>query len=199
MIHIFGDSHGDYNFRNIKRECINHYQMSITMHKVGRQGLNYINFNNYNINNGDIIIYQFGEIDCRCHIGKQLKLNRHLDEIVNELISNYINSIKYNIGDRNLKIIVCCIPPTMNQEKYESKHGKITHEFPFVGTDKERVFFTNYLNKELEKQCEINGFYFFNYYTDYEDIDGTLKYELTDRCVHIQHNDKILERLYKLI
>jgi hypothetical protein len=71
MIHIFGDSHANNNFNNIKYNNIcNHYQNSITMHRVGRDNINFINFINYNINNNDIVIYQFGEVDCRCHIGR---------------------------------------------------------------------------------------------------------------------------------
>ena len=34
---------------------------------------------------------------------------------------------------------------------------------------------------------------------DYEDINGNLKYELSDTIIHIKNNDKILEKLYKLL
>ena len=97
MIHIFGDSHANFNFSNSKyTNILNHYQNSITMNRVGRDNLNFINFINYNIKNNDIIIYQFGEVDCRCHIARQLLLGRVLDDIINELVTNYINSIKLN-------------------------------------------------------------------------------------------------------
>ena len=199
MIHIFGDSHANFNFKNIMYICNNHYQNSITMYKVGRDGLNYINFNNYNIKDGDTIIYQFGEIDCRCHIGKQIKLNRQLTEIIKELVLNYIKSIISNKSNRNLKIIICCVPPPINQEKYEKIHGKITHEFPFIGSNPERILYTKEINKELENQCKSYNLYFLNYYSDYEDQDGNLKYELSDTIVHINNNEKILEKLCKLI
>ena len=55
-----------------------------------RKKLNFINFRSYGIKDNDIVIYQFGEVDCRCHIGKQLLLNRSLNEITLELINNYI-------------------------------------------------------------------------------------------------------------
>ncbi len=200
-IHIFGDSHGNFNFKNIKYNNVkNHYQNSITMHRVGRDGQNFINFNLQNIINNDIVIYQFGEIDCRCHIGKQLLLSRELDIIINELIDNYILSIKNNIDKlTNIHIIVCCIPPPMNQQYYESIHGPITHNFPFVGTNDERIKYTKLVNEKLEIYCNQNNFYFLNYYDHYENSDKLLKIDLSDNCCHIQQNQHVLEELYKII
>ena len=157
-----------FNFTNIKYDVKNNYQFSITMHRVGRDKLNFINFRSYGIKDNDIIIYQFGEVDCRCHIGKQLLLGRKIDEITLELINNYINSINENlIGYQNIKIIICCIPPTMNQQYYENLHGPITHEFPFVGINEERIKYTLLVNDLLKKKCIEKSYYFFDYYNHY--------------------------------
>ena len=201
MIHIFGDSHGNFNFKNIKYDNIkNNYQNSITMYRVGRDKLNFINFRSYGINDNDIIIYQFGEIDCRCHIGKQLLLGHNLNEIIIELINNYFISIKDNLEKyNNLKIIISCIPPPMNKEYYESIHGPVTHEFPFFGSNEERSKYTTLMNNEIQKYCILNNFYFLNYYDDYIDINGLLKIELSDNICHINKNDKLLDLLYKII
>jgi len=200
MIHIFGDSHGMYNYARIKYNVINHSESSITMHRVGRDKLNYINFKNYFINDGDVIIYQFGEIDTRCHIGKQESIGRNFDEITSELIENYINSIKENISYyNNLKIIIGSIPPPMSKVKYENKYGPIDHEFPFVGTDEERVRNTMRMNNLLLTKCKENNFYFLDYYNDYKDENGLLIYEYSDEMVHIIKNEFLLEKLYEII
>jgi hypothetical protein len=201
MIHIFGDSHANTNFTNLKyNNILNHYQNSITMHRVGRDKLNFINFINYNINNNDIIIYQFGEVDCRCHIARQLLLQREFEEIINELVNNYIDSIKLNKQKfNNLKIIISCIPPPINKEYYENIHGPVTHEFPFLGSNYDRCEYTKRVNNLLKTKCLENSFYFLDYYNFYTNNEGTLKTELSDNICHISHNEFVLNELYKII
>ncbi len=201
IIHIFGDSHANFNFSKIKYSNVkNNYKNSITMHRVGRDKKKFINFNSYSINDNDIIIYQFGEVDCRCHIGKQLLLNRNLEEVINELVINYIDSIKINMdGYNNLKIIICNVPPTMNQQYFENIYGPITHEFPFIGTNLERANYTIKVNEMLKNKCEENNFIFLDYYNFYKNENGTIKTELTDNICHIVENNYILEKLYSII
>ncbi len=201
MIHIFGDSHANNNFKNLKyNNVLNHYLNSITMHRVGRDKLNFINFKSYGINDNDIIIYQIGEVDCRCHIGKQLLLQRDFETIINELVNNFIDSIKENLNNyNNLKIIICCIPPPMNQQYFENIYGPITHEFPFIGTNLERIEYTKKVNNLLKTKCLENSFYFLDYYNFYTNDEGTLKTELSDNICHISQNEFVLNELYKII
>jgi hypothetical protein len=200
-IHIFGDSHANYNFKNIKYSNVfNHYKNSLTMHRMGRDKLNLIEYKTLNINDGDIIIYQIGEVDCRCHIKKQLLLGRELNEIIDELVDNLFSSIKINLCDYdNLKIIVSCVPPPISKEYYEKLHGEITHEFPFVGTDLERSEFTKNVNCEIEKKCIENCFSFLNYYDYYLNEHNTLEVKLSDNRCHILKNKFILEKLYEIV
>lgn len=199
-IYIFGDSHGIFNFKNIKyNNVINNASPSITMHRVGRDKLNFINFRSHNISNNDIIIYQFGEIDCRCHIGRQLLFGRQLNTIIDELINNYIDSIKINCSMyNNIKIIICCIPPTMCQSYYENLHGPITHEFPFVDSDEKRGLYTKLMNDKLKNECRKNNFIYLDYYTNYVNDINTLKIELSDNICHINDNTYILNILYNV-
>ena len=200
-IHIFGDSHGMFNFKNIKyNNVINHATPSITMHRIGRDKLEYINFKAQNINDNDIVIYQFGEIDCRCHIGKQILLGRTFEDIVTELIKNFIDSIKLNIKNFNkINIIICCIPPPMCQNYYENIHGPVTHQFPFVGTNEQRIKYTILMNEKLKKECINNNLYFLDYYEYYKSPDNLLKIELSDNVCHINDNNYILNILYLII
>ena len=77
----------------------------------------YINSINYN-NKENTFIICFGEVDCRCHIGKQILLGRKLESICEELVSGYINTIKEVICEYS-KIIICSITPPMKKELYE--------------------------------------------------------------------------------
>jgi hypothetical protein len=97
MIYIYGDSHAHYSFKNLKLPYIDLHQASITMHRIGRDNkiINFKNKENLKIN--DIIILAYGEVDCRCHIQRQIDMGRNEDEIINELVTNYIRTIKNNI------------------------------------------------------------------------------------------------------
>ena len=157
MIFIYGDSHADNNFRNLKLDYNNLHCPSITMFRIGRDNI-IINFNKDNIQKGDIIILSYGEIDCRCHIQRQKNLGINEDTIINELVDNYFKTIKNNTINIDVKIIIVGIIPPTKQYDYEILHGPILHEFPFVGTDEDRVRFTNKVNKLLEEKSINNNY-----------------------------------------
>lgn len=197
MLYIYGDSHGRFNFKNLKIPNINHSINSITMFRIGRDNI-IIGLNKHTIQKNDIIIVSYGEIDCRCHIQKQINLGKNEDDVINELVNNYIRTIKNNTNGLDIKIIIIGVIPPTKQVDYESIHGPILHEFPFVGTDDERVRYTDKVNTLLEKLSNINNFMYFNPYSFYTRPDGTLKYELSDRIVHIGDTSVFLERFMDL-
>jgi hypothetical protein len=199
---IFGDSHANYNFKNLDISNYNCYQTSITMHSFGRDKLKILNYKACGSDEKSIIVYQIGEIDCRCHIGKQLLLNRDLEEITDTLVNNFIDSILENIKQYSkMYIIICCIPPPIDQLYYESVNGKLSSDFPvpFVGTNQERVLYTKKMNAKLKQKCNENDFLFFDYYDYYSTSDGLLKIEYSDNIVHIQDNTYLLEKFKELI
>jgi len=195
MIHIYGDSHARFGFQNLPLPHKNNYSYSITMFRIGRDNI-IINFNQNDIQNNDIIVVSYGEIDCRCQIQRQINLGGNEDDIIRNLVDRYITTIKKNTTDLGLDvkiIIVGVIPPT-KQTDYESLHGPITHEYPFVGTDEERVRYTNKVNGLLKKMAIDNNFiYFDDPYRYYTRPDGTLKHELSDTIVHIRDNSHFLQ------
>ncbi len=71
------------------------------------------------------------------------------------------------------------IPPT-KQTDFEGHRGPITHEFPFVGSDDDRVRYTSKINNLLEAEANNNNYIYFNPYSYYTRDDGTLKHELSD-------------------
>ena len=56
----------------------------VTMHRIGRDSLSYFNIKDYSVQENVYVVFVFGEIDVRCHIGriadqKFLKL----DDVIN--------------------------------------------------------------------------------------------------------------------
>jgi hypothetical protein len=198
MIHSYGDSHAHFNFKNLKLDYNDLSSFSITMFRIGRDGI-IINFNKDTIQKDDIIVLSYGEVDCRCHIQRQINLGNNEDNIINELVSNYFKTIKSNIINIDAKIIIVGIIPPTKQYDYEILHGPITHDFPFVGSDECRVRYTNKVNKLLEELSIINNYIYFNPYSYYERPDGTLKHELSDSNVHLGNNLFFLEKFYEII
>ncbi len=197
MIRIYGDSHAGFSFKNLKLKNNNYSRHSITMFRIGRDNL-IINFNKNIIQNDDIIILSYGEIDCRCHIQRQINLGKNEDDIINELVNNYIITIKNNTINMDIKIIIVGVIPPTKQSEYEILHGPIFHEFPFVGSDEDRVRYTNKVNKLLEEISNNNNYIYFNPYSYYTRDDGTLKYELSDKTVHLGDNSYFLEKFIDL-
>lgn len=197
MIYIYGDSHGRFNMANFQLQHINHSQDSITMHRIGRD-CSIVNFTPECIGSKNITLLFYGEVDCRCHIGRQVALGRNLNDIIDELVKSYIDTIRNSIP-KFKHIIIGSITPPMKKELYEAKHGAITHEFPFVGSDQERVFYTKTVNSKLAEYCKQYGFLFLDTYDYYANPDGTLKYELSDTIVHIQDNSYIHRKLLDLV
>ena len=183
MIYIYGDSHAGVSFKNLKLNYIDLHQPSITMFRIGRDGI-VINYNKDIIKKDDIIILSYGEVDCRCHIQRQINLGNNEDDVINDLVCNYFKTINHI----DAKIIIVGIIPPTKQTDYETIHGPILHEFPFVGSDEDRVRYTKKVNKLLEEFSLINNYTYFNPYYYYERPDGTLKHELSDSIVHLGDN-----------
>lgn len=200
MIYFYGDSHARVSFANLNIPHKNYSQNSITMFRIARDNL-IIRFNPEEHDTNSIICLVYGEIDCRCQIKKQVNLGRNEDDIIYELVENYFKTIQNNVLVYKKIIIVGVIPPT-KQKEYESAHGHITHMYPFVGTDEDRVQITLKVNNLIKKYCEKYGYIYFNPYSDYTREDGTLKFELSDTGCHIKENSIILQKftdLYNII
>jgi hypothetical protein len=154
------------------------------MFRIGRDN-KIINFNTDTNTKDSVICLTYGEVDCRCHIQRQINQGRAKDDICQELVTKYMNTIKYTITSYKAIIIVAIIPTT-NQQALEAIHGPITHEFPFVGTNEERVEYTTYMNTLLERACLENGYIFFNPHAYYTDEQGCLRFDLSDTIGHIK-------------
>ncbi|BDC35167.1 hypothetical protein Noda2021_11250 [Candidatus Dependentiae bacterium Noda2021] len=202
IIHIIGDSHSFSYQINGRTDLADlslppiaiHWLGPITMHRVGRDGIAFLDIRQYNVVEGDTVLFVFGEIDARCHIGKiKDRDNRTLDDVLDELVSHYINTLKTNKNFyQNIMVIVSGIVPPID--------SVFNPQFPYYGTIEERVSITKQLNNKLKEQCAYCGFGFIDTYTEFADANGQLILALSEN-VHIEklHNRPLLEQLAKII
>jgi hypothetical protein len=195
VIHTFGDSHSEIPWNKINILCIENNNDLYTCNKkidinihylgpklcfsIGRDGINIKD--GYNINNGDTVIFCFGEIDCRCHIYKHITKNNDYKKIIESIVHNYFIKIK-NAVDMfdNLKTVIYNVVPPV-QKKNTREYTK----YPFLGTDEERKLYVLYFNKKLQEECNNYKFTFFDIYNNYTDDNGFLNKKLSDNSVHI--------------
>ena len=97
------------------------------------------------------------------------------------------------------KIIIVGVIPTREVLEFEAVNGKITHAFPFEGTDEERVRYTKKVNQKLEELSKIHDFIYFNPYEYYTRENGCLKGEMSDNNSHLGDNTYFLQEFVKLI
>ena len=196
MLYIFGDSHACSSFKNLQVPHENIYQSSVTMFRIGRDNT-IINYNlDMDITRNTILLC-YGEVDCRCHIGKQVNLGRNEDTVINELVSDYFKTITNNI--KNAKVIIASVIPPTSQIEYEIMNGPILHEFPFVNSDEDRVRYTNKVNNKIEELCLLNNYIYFDGYSFCRRDTGTLSYEFSDNSVHLQDNILFIDNFYNIL
>lgn len=212
-VHVFGDSHASFCFSNertaIPRDENSYYNFSThnqiismkfnihwfgskTMFSIGRDGLDTLSIKDLGVQENDVAVFVFGEIDARCHIGKQRDvLNRELHEVIETLAKSYINAIKNNKKQFNnvYCVIVSVMPPTNNT---------FNASYPYHGTIEDRAMITKQLNQKLQKLCIENSITFLDVYSLYANHEGVLDNERSDKVVHVNphENDLIKQKLF---
>jgi hypothetical protein len=122
------------------------------------------------INDNDIIVFVFGEIDIRTHYGKQIIKGRNKNHILNELVNNYINSILLNrIDYPNVKFGLQSITPPTDDKNYREAINK---EYPTTGPIEDRIEATIEINKLLKEKCILNSLLFIDTATYYQNDDS---------------------------
>ena len=190
-IHTIGDSHARFGWTNI----INHNCWSMLCYNFGREKLNRVNISNFDIKDGDTVVFCFCEIDCRCHIHKNINDDISYQSIIDDIVSNYFEAIQINITVSGLNFKKICVynvvPPI---EKYNTEENP---SYPYLGTDEERKDYVLYFNKKLKEYCIKYSYTFFDIYDKYIDNNGYLRKDLSDNIVHINNgiyiNDFIVE------
>jgi len=198
VYYVFGDSHGN-ELLNLDLPDIYHCsQPSITMHRIGRDN-SVVGCNEYDMTEDTIVISCYGEVDCRCHIKRQELAGRDVDEVIETLVEKYIATLS-RVFRRCKKVLVFGVIPTCRKTDYDA-HVNAAQAFPFVGTDKERVAYTDKVNDRLERYCKLHENLMYVYPYDFCRMeDGTLNYEVSDLNVHISldNNKPLIHKLAEL-
>ena len=180
-IHTIGDSHSYLGWNGV----ITHHIGPTLCYSFGKQKLDRIDICQFDINNGDTIIFSLGEIDCRCHVHKHITDILKYETIIDNIIYNYFEAIKLNLNIVNIKFKNICIynivPPVEKNTVLEDP------DYPFLGTDEERKTYVLFFNKKLKEKCIENNYIFFDVYNNYCDKNGFLIKELSDGRVHIKN------------
>lgn len=156
------------------------------MHRVGRDNT-ICNFNMDEHDENSILCFEYGEIDCRCQIAKQIELGRDEDEIICALVTNYMNTIRNNSKAYKKIVIVAVVPPT-NYTEAIIMHGYANNNYPITGDNHIRVRYTNKVNQMLELISNSHGFIYFDPYNYYKNADGSLNGKFTHDYIHITLN-----------
>lgn len=181
VIHTIGDSHSNNGWNT---DIINHYYPDMLCYDLGIYRINKVDIRNFNINDGDSIIFCFGELDCRCYIQKNINEFITYQQVINYIIINYFSYISFSINHSLINFKKICvfnvIPPVEKDNVAEYPN------YPFLGTDEERKSYVLYFNTKIKEYCEKNNYVFFDVYDKYTDENGFLKKDLSDGRVNIK-------------
>ena len=204
VIHTVGDSHS-YNGWDALPNIITHHLGPRLCFSIGRDGIDLrkfyddndiVNLNNGivdsrklndilglgKVNEGDTVVFCFGEIDCRCHIHKYVSEDRNYKDIINNIVDKYFIQIKKAVDTfTSLQTAVYNVVPPVKKEYIVENE-----EYPQLGTDEERKQYVVYFNEKLKHNCIEYGYIFVDVYDKYTDEDGFLNKLLSDGTVHIR-------------
>jgi lipopolysaccharide biosynthesis glycosyltransferase len=199
-LNIYGDSHALVLFRGLNLEHRNLFQFAKTMYRVGRDQ-QIVNFRESHNDPETVFFLAYGEVDVRAHVGKQVHYGRHHEHVCRELVHRYLNAVKAQITFYRAIIIMAVPPPTAYEDHAQCTiHTPSTGgPLPFAGINSDRVIYTQRMNELLADACSSHGFIFFNPFSFYTRENGTLKYELSDKCIHVGNSEYFLEQFYSLM
>ena len=180
-IHTIGDSHSDNGWSGV----VNHHLGPVLCYSFGKEKLNRCDIRNFNIQDGDTIIFCLGEIDCRCHVHKHVTNASTYQDIIHNIVDRYFEAIELNVSIAQIKLKNVCVynvvPPIQKHNTHENP------EYPYLGSDEERKQYVLYFNEKLKEKCREKKYIFFDIYNHYADVNGFLSKELSDGNVHISN------------
>ena len=181
--------------------CAIHWVQGRTMHRIGRDGIDGLNIQTYQVNDRDVAVFHFGAIDQGGHIYKQVIKGRELDEIIDTLVSTYLRTIQENqkmYPDLTV-VIQAVIPPRINADPFfvDDFHKGC----PYVNFLDFQSNVTHTLNTKLEMVSKQHNFLFLNVNELLETKEGGLREDLSDGShhVHPKYNFLFKEKLILLL
>ena len=182
IVWIIGDSNvwasfGDSSYRPL--DIAGYYPMRISCVSLSLNRLirgDYMSFINYlPIEENDIIVFYFGEIDYRLNIfNRSKRRNESVDHLNSQLLINYKNIIENIKIKYNNKFIIMSPNPPM-------RDGFLIHLID--GTEEERIKLFDDFNK-FWSQNKIKGVEYLNWTKKYTSEDNLAKTELYNHQDH---------------
>ena len=192
MIHTFGDSHAYYAWNQIYPIQTN-IKFGSLCYSFGRDGLKRFNIKSKTtlkiytelqpielqpIQDNDIIIFSFGEVDCRNHIYKHIDENNSYESIIDNIITNYFIRIEENIQQfNNLRVYIYNIIPPVKITNLKTPD--------YNGPDEDRKKYVLYFNECLKKHCILKNWGFIDIYDQLVDNEGYLIRSISENHVHL--------------
>lgn len=198
-LHTFGDSHAGHldglNWRAIDIPDIRidtHWIGAKCCATFGMEGLSLLNIKDFGVQEGDIVVFSFGEIDCRSHM---YEYDNQYKYAINRIVSLYFNSIKDNVDQfQNITTIVFNVIPVARVNSINNNP-----DFPTIGSDKDRKKYVEHMNRLIEYHCRMNNYHFLDVYSEYSDEEGYLNENLSDGNVHIRDGRYIKDKLMAML
>jgi hypothetical protein len=189
QIFAIGDSHTIffYNSMKIKEHWFYNCNLPLTIYTLLKNNLNIYEIGNilgnghqeYNIKEGDYVIFYYGFNDIQRNINLHCKNN--FENEITTLISGYIDYINNITKQYKIKPIIPCI--------YPNPLPKASGQNP-CGTYEERKQYTIYANKLLEIKCREFNLPFLNIYDKITDENGFIKENLTNDFIHLDYDNQ---------
>ncbi len=193
-LHTIGDSHGGgvsglIGAFDLVGGVTPHHLGPKLMHSIGRDGLD---LRSYGVADGDTVICCFGEIDCRCHVHK---FGPDYRQVIAATVERYMKALLANLDYLpRLRLCIYNIPPPVR------KAGKVENpDYPYLGTDEERLAYVGYMNEILAEACGRHGLTFIDVAAEYADEQGFLRDEQSDGNVHIVDPKPLLQFINRYI
>ena len=194
-LHCVGDSHGGkYLFQSMSPKVKCHF-ITGSMHSFA-SGKRPVNLKKLGVKPTQLVLFGYGEIDARCHIGRIAKERGCSDFsiLVNPLVESYIDTITRRVTEINncegggggggdddaliTAVLVLAVPPPSDRRE--------NPQAPFHGTLSERIQITKRMNRILKERCNSNKIHFFDPFDGFASPDGSLNHEFSDGHVHIR-------------
>lgn len=178
-IHTFGDSHAHAGWSCLTG-VVCHSIGPVLCYSIGVSD-DRLKLHRSGVIDGDVVVFCFGEIDCRCHVHKYVPEGRSHESVIDEIVDKYLRAIQRRVqGFFDITVCVYNVPPTIHR-----KGTRKNPEYPHLGTDEERRTYVEYFNSVLRRRCPEVGYVFFDIYDKCTDADGFLAPQISDGVVHI--------------
>ncbi len=188
LIHVLGDSHAKV-FRGT-RPFIVHHLGAATAHNLAKESST-TNSNRKlfdvigRVNQKDIVILAFGEIDCRIHIYYQYKENderKTIGELIDITHSNY-GRILAKLQNLGINFVVYGVPPATKVRN--------EYRYPFYAPPEIHSQISGMFNERLKRLCEKNGYQYIDVHSTFSDKDGFMLKEYAADEIH--QNGKVVD------